>query len=239
MPLPSLRRVIESGPSVDRRRTRPSRVVSPRAANTGAASGALARLADMRRELLRLARPASLVHPERLGPPRRGELVEAGLDDRDRSATWRLLQLELDECHRLGAVVDCGIDGGRVPAVREAALGLDLLDQDLHRDVRVARAGEASEYGGAGLERAVELHPEPAAEFLGVGEGPPHTGALGAHLELLFDPVGCRGCVGLRGHWWSTAPVRSRVLATCNACVAYDKCLFRNAQQAGCILWVT
>src|SRR5688500_11996394 len=131
MPAPSLSRVIESGPSVDRRRTRPSRVVSPSAANTGAASGALARLADMRRELLRLAFPAPLVHPDRLGPPRRRQLVEAGFRDRDHGAAWRLLQPELDESHRLGRVVDRGIDGTRVPAVREVALGLDLLDQDL------------------------------------------------------------------------------------------------------------
>src|SRR5687768_1385171 len=147
MPLPSLRRVIESGPSVDRRRTRLSRVVSPRAANTGAASGALARLADMRRELLRLARPASLIHPECFRSARRRQLVEAGLDDRDDRAARRLLQLELDERHRLGAVVDRGIDRARVPAVREVALGLDLVDHDLNGDMRVARAREAPENG--------------------------------------------------------------------------------------------
>src|SRR5262245_9376133 len=102
---------MESGPSVDRRRTRLSRVVSPSAANTGAACRpAPPRLADIVRQLLALAVPARFVHPERFGPARAGKLVEARFDDRDRGATRGLFQAELDQGGRLLRVVDLGID---------------------------------------------------------------------------------------------------------------------------------
>src|SRR5262245_25871376 len=116
MPLPSLNRVMESGPSVDRRRTRPSRAVPPSAANTGAAwRAAPPRLADIVRQLLALAIPARFVHPERLGPARAGKLVKARFDDRDRGANRGLFQPELDQSGRLLRVVDLGIDRARVP----------------------------------------------------------------------------------------------------------------------------
>src|SRR5690606_2926667 len=103
-------RVIESGPSVDSRLISPSRVVSPSAANTGAAWGAaMARLRDMIRDVPGLAGPARIVHPECLRPPRGRQPVEARLGDRDRGAVRRLFQPELDQGGWLCLVIDRGI----------------------------------------------------------------------------------------------------------------------------------
>src|SRR5690606_13065576 len=132
MPLPSLSRVIESGPSTDRRRTRARRVVSPRAANTGAACRAAPpRLPDIRRQLPALAVPPRLVHPERLGPARARQPVEARLGNRDGGPAGGLLQPELHQGGRLSRVVHLRVDRIRVPAIGEVALGFDPLDQDL------------------------------------------------------------------------------------------------------------
>ncbi len=87
------------------------------------------------------------------------------------------LQPELNQRRRLDRVVDVGIHGTGMPAIGEVALGLDLLDQDLQGDVLVAWDGEPAENGGTRGKGAVELHPEPGAELLGVGDGPPDTGA--------------------------------------------------------------
>src|SRR5256886_7883171 len=64
-PLPRLSRVIESGPSADRRPSSRSRMGSPNATNTGTASlafGAAApRLGDIRRQVLDLPSPSRVV----------------------------------------------------------------------------------------------------------------------------------------------------------------------------------
>src|SRR4029077_18975096 len=117
-------RRIESGPSADRRPSSPSRSGSPRAANTGAASGSLsaaARLGDILRELLRLARPPRVVHAERLGAARERDAIEARFHDRDRGAfpAVDLFETELDQRGGLRRVVDLGIDRVGVPAIRE------------------------------------------------------------------------------------------------------------------------
>src|SRR5207248_3815820 len=81
-PVPSLRRVIESGPSADRRPSRRSLVASPSAANSGAALPLL----DIAREVLDLTGPPVVVHAERLGAARERNAIEPGFDDRERGA---------------------------------------------------------------------------------------------------------------------------------------------------------
>src|SRR5215216_2740034 len=105
-PVPSVRRVIETGPSADRRPSRLSRVASPSAANTGTASvsfrAVAPRLRDIPREILDLPRPPLVVHAERLGPAGERDPIEAGLDDRDGGALLRVLEHEFDERGGLG-----------------------------------------------------------------------------------------------------------------------------------------
>src|SRR5712692_6185595 len=165
-PVASLRREIESGPSAERRPSSPSRVVSPRAANTGAASGSLraaaARLGDIRGELLRLSRPALVVHAVRLGAARERDAVEARLDDRDRCAlaVRDLVEPEFDQGRGLGRVVDLRVGGVGVPAVGEVVLRLDALDAQVERQ-GLAFDGDAAAHRGARGELAVELDAEP------------------------------------------------------------------------------
>src|SRR5207247_3256737 len=93
-PVPSLRRVIDSGPPADRRPSRRSRVASPNAANSGTASGgagggcsaAAPRLLDILREVLDLPGPPLDVKAERFGATRERATIEPGLDDRDGGA---------------------------------------------------------------------------------------------------------------------------------------------------------
>src|SRR6266699_4536503 len=100
-PVPSLSRVIESGPSTDRRRRRLSRVASPSAANS---TGALL-LRDIRREVLDLPAPTLGVHAERLGPARERDPIEPRFHDRERRTALSLLEREFDQRHWLGRVV--------------------------------------------------------------------------------------------------------------------------------------
>src|SRR5690349_14317520 len=104
----------------------PRRVSSPRAAKRGAASrtGDLAAALglDMTADVLHLLRPALLVHPERLGATIEWHAVEPGLHERERRPASGVLESELDERHRLLRVVDVGLGGIRVPAIREQHL---------------------------------------------------------------------------------------------------------------------
>src|SRR5438876_6428745 len=104
-PVPSLRRVIESGPPA-RRPSRPSRVASPNAANSGTASGsrraAALRLRDIPLEVLDLPGPPVVVHAERLGTTGQRDAIESGLDDRERGAALCVLEMELDQRRGLG-----------------------------------------------------------------------------------------------------------------------------------------
>src|ERR1035438_2632282 len=63
-----LRRVTDSGPLAQRLMSRPSRVASPRAAKSGAASFTrackMASARDMTLDVDELLRPAALIHPE-------------------------------------------------------------------------------------------------------------------------------------------------------------------------------
>src|SRR5947207_349477 len=148
-PVPSLRRVIDSGPPADRRPSRRSRVASPNAANSGTASGgagggcsaAAPRLLDILREMLDLPGPPVVVHAERFGATRERDAIEPRLDDRERGAALGVLERELDQRGGLGRVVHAGGDGVGVPAIREVAFRVDALDQQFQGHVLVAGYG--------------------------------------------------------------------------------------------------
>ena len=91
--------VIDPGPPDDRRTISRSRVSSPSAAKSGAASrtrvAMAALLLDMAANVLHLRRPPLAVHLERLGAPTRGDVIETGFDNPQRgplsaSERWNL-----------------------------------------------------------------------------------------------------------------------------------------------------
>src|SRR6185295_8983720 len=138
------RRVMDCGPSAHSRATSRSRVRSPSAANTGAASvrlTALRRL-DMALDVARLLRPTPVVHPERLRAARRRDALEARLDDRESRALCHLLEAKLDQRRRLGRVVDLRVDRVRMPSVRKEPLGYDPFDEHFHGQVLVTGIGD-------------------------------------------------------------------------------------------------
>src|SRR3989441_5931901 len=197
-PVPSLRRVIESGPPADRRPSRRSRVASPNAANNGTAPGggsgsaAALRLLDILTELLDLPGPAVVVHAERFGATRERDAIKPGLDDRERGAAVCFLELELDQRRGLGRVVHGGVDGVGGPAIREVALRVDALDQHLQGHMLVARYAEPAPDRLALGKRALEFDAEPGAKLFRVREGAPHARTWGAEHDPLFDPIGAR-----------------------------------------------
>src|SRR5881227_255602 len=194
-PVPSLRRVIESGPPADRRPSRRSLVASPSAANSGAALPLL----DILRELLDLPGPAVVVHAERLGTTGGREAIKPGLDNRERGAALCVLERELDQRGGLGRVVDGGVDGVGVPAIREVALRVDALDQHFQRHMLVARYAEPAPDRLALGKRALEFDPEPGAKLFGVRQGAPHARAWGAEHDPFFDPIRAHRVVGCFG----------------------------------------
>src|SRR3989441_1892179 len=133
-PVPSLSRVIESGPSTERRVSRLSRVASPSAANNTTALP----LRDIRREILDLPAPPLGVHAERFRTARERDPIEPRLDDRERRPALRLFERELDQRHGLGRIVHCRIVRVRMPAIREIPLGLHPLDYHFDFEVPVA-----------------------------------------------------------------------------------------------------
>src|SRR5437879_7580906 len=208
-PVPSLRRVIESGPPADRRPSRRSRVASPSAANNGTAPGGgscsatALRLGDIPREVLDFAVPPVVVHAERFGATRERDAIKPGLDNGECGAALRLLERELDQRRGLGRVVDGRVDGVGVPAIREVPLRVDALDQHFQRHMLVARYGHPAADRLALRKRALEFDPEPGAELVRVREGAPHPGAGGAEHDPFFDPGGAHrvvGCFGLDCH---------------------------------------
>src|SRR5882762_3090006 len=169
-PVPSLRRVIESGPPADMRSSSRSRVASPNAANSGTAPGggscsaAALRLLDILGELLDLPGPAVVVHAERLGAAGGRNAIKPGLDNRERGAALCVLERELDQRRGLGRVVHGGVDGVGVPAIREVPLRVDALDQQFQRHMLVARYGQPAPDRPALGKHALELYPEPGAK---------------------------------------------------------------------------
>src|SRR6266550_2244061 len=194
-PVPSLRRVIDSGPPADRRPSRRSLVASPSAANSGAALPLL----DILSELLDLPGPPVVVHAERFDATAERDAIEPGLDNRERGAAVRILERELDQRRGLGRVVHGGIHGVGVPAIREVALRVDALDQQFQRHMLVARYAEPTPDRLALGKRALEFDPEPRAKLCRVREGTPHAGAWGAEYDAFFDPIGAHRILGRWG----------------------------------------
>src|SRR6476646_7778718 len=137
----ALRWVIDSGPPAASRRSRRSRVSSPRAANSGAASATCAAsielAADMALDALHLLGPPCAVAAERIGAALGRKLIEAGFDHGEQRALCRLFPSDLDDRLGLGRVILFRIGRGRVPAEREELLGLHPFDVDSHRQVLV------------------------------------------------------------------------------------------------------
>src|SRR3989441_10766167 len=196
---------MEGGPPADRRPSRRSRVASPSAANNGTAPGGgscsatALRLRDIPRELFDLAVPPVVVHAERFGATRERDAIEPGLDNRERGAAVRFLELELDQRRGLGRVVRGRVDGVGVPAIREVALRVDALDQHFQRHMLVARYAEPAPDRPALGKRALELYPEPGAKLCRVREGAPHARAWGAEHDPFFDPISAHRVVGRWG----------------------------------------
>src|SRR5262245_27837935 len=170
-PLPSLSRVIDSGPSTQSRATSASRVGSPSAANTGALSAsfaatALRLLRDIALDVLHLLLPPALVHAEGFRATGERDAIEARLDDAEHRAAGLLFELELDERRRLRRVIDVRFDGARMPAETEQALGFDALHVHVHGDVFVARVENAAATRLALGEGALQLDAEPGSELL-------------------------------------------------------------------------
>src|SRR5215813_4504094 len=195
---PVVRLTIESGPSVHSRVTSSRRVSSPSAAKTGAASArpALARLArgDMALDITHLLGPAAFVHAECFGTATARQAFEAGFDDGQPRPTRYVIQAKFHQGRRLCRVVHRRADGVRMPAIGEQPLGLDALDLHLHRQVLVARVGDAAPNGRAGSERALELHAKPGAELLRARDRAPDARTGRAQDDALLDPVRAHIC---------------------------------------------
>src|ERR1044071_2279341 len=134
-PVPSLSCVIDSGPLAHSLATNVRRVVSPRAAKTGAASLNLAaelRPRDMTFDVFELLRPAALVPFESVGAALQRNASKARFDDCKQSAFRLVFQPELDQRHRFLRVILVGINGMRMPAIRKVMLGVNPLNHHLH-----------------------------------------------------------------------------------------------------------
>src|SRR5262249_43910033 len=134
------RRVIDSGPSAESRRNKPSRVASASAANTGTASWSLSAallLRDIARELLGLRGPPLVVLPERFGTAVQRDSIQPRLDDRQRRSFLRVVKTELDQRRGFARVIDLGVECVRMPAVGEVMLRVDPLDEQIHGQVIV------------------------------------------------------------------------------------------------------
>lgn len=77
-----------------------------------------------------------------------------------------------------------------MPGEGEVALGIECLDIGLPFEVFVTGIGDTATPDLACLERPVELHTEPLAEFAIIGERLPDAGDGGVNLNSLFDAVG-------------------------------------------------
>src|SRR6188768_1586366 len=151
---PWLRRTMDCGPLLHRRTTSSSRVSSPSAAKTGAASRSftaaderdfamvalLARARGARQVLgnqLRLRLPALLVGGEGLQAALERDAIEARLGDGELRPVRSFLQLEGHQRRRLLRVVEVRFYCERMPAERNEPRGLDSFHGPLERLARV------------------------------------------------------------------------------------------------------
>src|SRR3954451_11701993 len=99
---------VVSGPLEESRESRRSRVSSPSAAKSGAASrareAATASARDMALDVLHLSGPSTLVHPEGLGAALDRDPVESRLGDGELGPVRRVFEPEFHERCRLGGV---------------------------------------------------------------------------------------------------------------------------------------
>src|SRR5438552_13399477 len=196
---------MDIGPPADRRPSRRARVASPTAANNGtppgggSCSATALPLRDILRDLLDLPGPAVVVHAERFGTTGGRDAIKPGLDDRERGAAVCFLELELDQRRGLSRVVHGGIDGVRVPAIREVALRVDALDQYFQRHMLVAWYAKPAPDRPALGKRALEFDAEPGSKLFRVREGAPHACSWGAEHDAFFDPVSAHCVVGRLG----------------------------------------
>src|SRR5580658_5515986 len=106
--VPAVSRVIDIGPSFDRRDTSPKRVSSPRAAKMGAEIVGSARARELPRigkvllNQLHYHAPTLLVCRERLQAALDWNLIKAGFSDGQQHSIRRVLQSEHDQCSWLG-----------------------------------------------------------------------------------------------------------------------------------------
>ena len=84
------------------------------------------------------------------------------------------LEPEFDQRLRLIRDIDIGFDVEGVPGEGEQALMVHALDPCLPGEPLILRKGQTSRDQLADHERPVQLHTKPGAEFLVIGEGPPH-----------------------------------------------------------------
>src|SRR5260370_4394441 len=207
---------MDIGPPSQRRETSRKRVLSPRAAKTGAEPFGRAKALELLRmdkvllDQVHYHAPTLLVRRERLRPARQRDSIEAGLGNGQHDSIRHFLQSKDDERRRLGGIVDAAFDGEGMPPEREQPLGLHLLDSDLERHAFVFLLGigdlgidgrryDHSAHAGSWRERAIELHAEPGSELFRVGQRAPNPFPRCSQNNCFLDtvcahvqPPGCR-----------------------------------------------
>src|SRR3989304_7877003 len=76
-----------------------------------------------------------------------------------------------------------------MPAVREQAFVVHLLDGDVHGHVLVAGHGDPTPDASTRREGPLELHAEPGAELVRDGDGAPHPRSRRVEDDALLDAV--------------------------------------------------
>src|SRR5690242_5239399 len=76
-----------------------------------------------------------------------------------------------------------------MPSIGEIAFRFNAFHQHLHGEMLVPGMGDLAANGGALDERTLELHAEPCAELLRIGDGAPYTGPWRAKGHALLDTI--------------------------------------------------
>ena len=145
---PSLSLAIDKGPSTQSRATTVSRVGSPRAANTGAASANLDLVALQASETWRWMLhvcfgPSLIVHTQRLvAASPRDFTIEAQFDNGEQGAPSESSSLNSTASWPRISSRRMNEQAIRVPAIGEIVLGFDEIDLHGHRHVLVSRISD-------------------------------------------------------------------------------------------------